>query len=112
MAREDNDGRRDPDRLLKAIEASDEHRHDRRGHLKIFFGYSAGVGKTYAMLTAAQAARRRGVDVVAGYVEPHARPETSALLAGLERIPPARCGTAVSSSPSSTSTPRSNAPPS
>ncbi len=86
MAREDNDGRRDPDRLLKAIEASDEHRHDRRGHLKIFFGYSAGVGKTYAMLTAAQAARRRGVDVVAGYVEPHARPETSALLAGLERI--------------------------
>lgn len=87
MAREDDDGRRDPDRILKAIEVSDEHERSRRGHLKIFFGYSAGVGKTYAMLTAAQAARRRGVDVVAGYVEPHARPETAALTTGLERIP-------------------------
>ena len=58
-----------------------------RGHLKIFFGYAAGVGKTYAMLEAAQAAKHRGIDVVAGYVEPHARPQTKELLQGLEQIP-------------------------
>lgn len=58
-----------------------------RGHLKIFFGYAAGVGKTYAMLQAAHTARQRGIDVVAGYVEPHARPQTAELLYGLEQIP-------------------------
>lgn len=58
-----------------------------RGHLKIFFGYAAGVGKTYAMLQAAHAAKHRGIDVVAGYVEPHARPKTARLLQGLEQIP-------------------------
>ena len=58
-----------------------------RGHLKIFFGYAAGVGKTYAMLKAAQTAKQRGIDVVAGYVEPHMRPQTEALLCGLEQIP-------------------------
>lgn len=58
-----------------------------RGHLKIFFGYAAGVGKTYAMLQAAHAAKHRGIDVVAGYVEPHARPLTAKLLQGLEQIP-------------------------
>lgn len=62
----------------------EEHR---KGCLKIFFGYAAGVGKTYAMLQAAHAAAQRGVDVVAGYVEPHARPETAALLEGLEQLP-------------------------
>lgn len=87
MAREDIDGRVDPDALLKAVAASEGAGHAARGHLKIFFGYAAGVGKTYAMLTAAHAALARGVDVVAGYVEPHARPETSALLAGLEMLP-------------------------
>lgn len=56
--------------------------------LKIFFGYAAGVGKTTAMLKAAHTARGQGVDVVVGYVEPHPRPETSALLDGLEQIPP------------------------
>ena len=44
------------------------------GKLKIFFGYAAGVGKTYAMLQAAHQAKERGIDVVAGYIEPHARP--------------------------------------
>lgn len=57
-----------------------------RGHLKIFFGYATGVGKTYAMLEAAHAAQKRGVDVVAGYVETHAGPQTLALLNGLESI--------------------------
>ena len=55
----------------------------RKGMLKIFFGYAAGVGKTTAMLKSAHAAKAQGIDIVAGYVEPHPRPETSALLDGL-----------------------------
>lgn len=57
------------------------------GKLKIFFGYSPGVGKTYAMLQAAQDAMNQKVDVVVGYIEPHTRPQTMALLEGLELIP-------------------------
>lgn len=77
--------RQNPEALLRAIQKDEESAHS--GHLKIFFGYAAGVGKTYAMLKAAQNARMRGVDVVVGYVEPHARPATAALLNGLDRIP-------------------------
>lgn len=77
--------RQNPDQLLKVIQQ--EETGKKQGHLKIFFGYAAGVGKTYAMLKAAHAVKRRGVDVVAGYVEPHARPQTTALIHGLERIP-------------------------
>lgn len=58
------------------------------GKLKLFLGYAAGVGKTYAMLDAAHRAKKLGMDVVVGYVEPHARPETAALLNGLEIVPP------------------------
>lgn len=58
-----------------------------QGRLKIFFGYAAGVGKTYAMLEAAHQAKKEGIDVVVGYVEPHARPDTLALLTGLEILP-------------------------
>ena len=74
---------RDPQRILKQISAKDPG----RGKLRIFFGFAAGVGKTYAMLEAAQAARRQGIDVVAGYIEPHSRPETMSLLRGLEQLP-------------------------
>ena len=77
--------RLDPDELLRVIHH--EERSKDRGHLYIFFGYAAGVGKTYAMLTAAHAAKRQGIDVVAGYVEPHMRPQTTELLEGLERLP-------------------------
>ena len=59
----------------------------RKGKLKIFLGYAAGVGKTFQMLTEAQQLQREKVDVVVGYFEPHARPDTIALLAGLEVIP-------------------------
>lgn len=58
-----------------------------KGKLKIFFGYSAGVGKTYAMLKAAQELKSEGVDVVIGYLEHHARPETEAMAEGLEILP-------------------------
>ena len=57
-----------------------------KGNLKIFFGYAAGVGKTYTMLNAAHEVEKQGVDVVVGYVEPHQRPQTSALLSGLEQL--------------------------
>jgi two-component system sensor histidine kinase KdpD len=80
--------RPDPDELLARVQA-DEARQ-RRAKLKIFFGYAAGVGKTYAMLEAARRERAQGGDVVVGYVEPHGRPETEALLEGLEVIPPLR----------------------
>lgn len=77
--------RQDPESLLRAIKKETESAG--HGHLKIFFGYAAGVGKTYAMLKAAHSAKRSGIDVVAGYIEPHARPATSALVNGLEQIP-------------------------
>ncbi len=81
------DDRPNPDELLARVQA-DEARA-RRGKLKIFFGYAAGVGKTYAMLEAARREQAEGVDVVVGYVEPHGRPETEALLEGLEALPTA-----------------------
>lgn len=77
--------RQDPDLLLKAI--LNDTSKQKRGKLKIFFGYAAGVGKTYAMLQAAHQAKERGVDVVSGYIEPHARPQTMALLNGMEQLP-------------------------
>src|SRR5215510_146908 len=77
--------RPNPDELLERIQQQEALNH--RGRLKIFFGSAAGVGKTYAMLENARTLRKEGVDVVAGYVEPHKRPETEALLAGLEVIP-------------------------
>ena len=58
-----------------------------RGRLKIFLGAAPGVGKTYEMLTTAQAKRQEGVDIVIGVVETHGRKETEALLQGLEAIP-------------------------
>ena len=74
-----------PDELLKHIEEMEEQKG--KGHLKIFFGYAAGVGKTYTMLEAAQAVAKSGVDVVIGYLEPHSRPDTMALAKGLEILP-------------------------
>jgi two-component system sensor histidine kinase KdpD len=58
-----------------------------RGKLKVYLGSSAGVGKTYAMLQEGNRLKQRGVDVVIGYVEPHARPETTAQIGALEIIP-------------------------
>ena len=78
--------RPDPDRLLEQIK-EDEARA-RHGRLKIFFGASAGVGKTYAMLEAARGLHVAGSDVLVGYVEPHGRIETERLLEGLPRLPP------------------------
>ncbi len=59
----------------------------RRGKLKIYFGYSSGVGKTYTMLKDAHQELRRGVDVVVGYINPHSSAETLELIEGLEVLP-------------------------
>ncbi len=77
------DKRPDPDELLKNIQAEET----RRGRLKIFLGYVAGVGKTYAMLEAAHQRKAQGVDVVVGYIETHKRAETEELVEGLEVLP-------------------------
>ena len=79
------ENRQNAEQLLAAVKREEYEKN--RGHLKIFFGYAAGVGKTYAMLQAAHAAKQRGIDVVAGYVEPHARPQTQELLHGLPQLP-------------------------
>src|SRR5271154_6170524 len=79
------DIRPDPDALLAAIQKSEAAK--KRGKFKVFLGMAAGVGKTYAMLRAAQRALRDGVDVVVVYVEPQGRKETEALLPGFPIIP-------------------------
>src|SRR5438445_2761645 len=73
-------GRR-PEDFLELVERG------RRGRLKLYVGFAAGVGKTYRMLQEAHDLRRRGVDVVVGFIEPHGRAETEALLEGLEIVP-------------------------
>jgi len=77
--------RPDPDLLLAHVQA--DERQQLRGKLRIFLGYAAGVGKTFAMLEAAHQRRAEGIDVVVGYIETHKRAETEALVAGLEVIP-------------------------
>lgn len=75
--------RPDPDELLKHIQAEESS----RGKLKIFLGYAAGVGKTFAMLEAAHQRKEQDIDVVVGYIETHKRVETEELLEGLEILP-------------------------
>src|SRR6478735_4378222 len=80
-----NAARPNPDELLARVQA--EEAKSRRGKLKIFFGAAPGVGKTYAMLEAARKIAKEGINVVVGYTEPHARPETQALVLGLDVLP-------------------------
>jgi len=77
--------RPNPDALLAAIQSESAQR--KRGRLKVFLGMCPGVGKTYAMLEAAQRELKSGRDLVIGYVETHGRKETDALVAGLPVIP-------------------------
>lgn len=77
--------RPDPDALLKTLD--DAERQAVRGKLRVYFGSSAGVGKTYAMLAAARAQAAQGTDVLAGIVETHGRRETATLLDGLPVLP-------------------------
>lgn len=77
--------RPNPDDILSKIT---EVQKNPKGKLRIFLGYAAGVGKTYAMLDEAKTQLKLGKDIVVGYVEPHTRPETIALLEGLPSIEP------------------------
>lgn len=77
--------RPNPDELLAALAKEEEK--SKRGKLKIFFGMCAGVGKTYTMLQAAHIEKKKGNDIVIGYVETHKRKETEALVHGFEIIP-------------------------
>jgi two-component system sensor histidine kinase KdpD len=78
--------RPDPDKLLARVTQQEAQAH--RGKLRIYFGSSAGVGKTYAMLTAARKIQSEGRDLLVGVVETHGRAETAALLDGLEVLAP------------------------
>src|SRR5258708_30653678 len=80
------DHRPDPDLLLAKFKR--QELEARRGKLRIYFGSSAGVGKTYAMLIAARKLVSEGRAVLVGVVETHGRAETAALLEGLEVMPP------------------------
>jgi two-component system sensor histidine kinase KdpD len=72
---------RRPEDFLELVERA------KRGRLKLYLGFAAGVGKTYRMLEEAHALRRRGVDVVVGLIDTHGRAETAALIDGLECVP-------------------------
>jgi two-component system, OmpR family, sensor histidine kinase KdpD len=74
-------GRATPEDFLELLERG------KRGRLKLYLGYAAGVGKTYRMLEEAHALKVRGVDAVGAFVEPHGRAQTAALLEGLEQVP-------------------------
>jgi two-component system sensor histidine kinase KdpD len=77
--------RPNPDTLLAAIQS--EAAREKRGRLKVFLGMCPGVGKTYAMLEAAQRELKNGRDIIIGYIETHGRKETDALTVGLPLIP-------------------------
>lgn len=85
MPEPNGEKRPNPDELLEQLQR--EEQKAQRGKLKVFFGASAGVGKTYAMLLAARQAHAQGRDVIVGIVETHGRNETAALLEGLEVLP-------------------------
>ncbi|ADZ09981.1 Osmosensitive K channel His kinase sensor [Methanobacterium lacus] len=78
--------RPDPDELLRKIKEEERSNKSKKGHLKIFLGYVAGVGKTYRMLSEAGFLCQKGYDVVAGVVETHGRADTEKLLQGLNII--------------------------
>jgi hypothetical protein len=80
----ESDSRPNPDELLARVKAEEERK--KRGKLKIFLGYSAGVGKTFAMLEAARLQKGER-ELVVAYVDTHGRPETEALVEGLEIVP-------------------------
>lgn len=82
----DQELRPNPDSLLDIV--SHDKTISKRGRLKIFFGGSAGVGKTYSMLTEAKQKLKDNIDLIIGIVETHGREETSALLDGLPLLPP------------------------
>lgn len=85
MPKDETEGRPNPEELLANIKEAELQ--SEKGHLKIFLGMAAGVGKTYSMLKEAHRLKELGVDVVVGIIDTHGRPETALLLEGLKIIP-------------------------
>src|ERR1700682_2689039 len=83
MARES--GRKTPEQLLQQVQA--EEAAVGKGHLKIFLGYTSGVGKSFRMLDEARRRRERGQDIVVGAIQPRMCPEVEAVVRKLEVIP-------------------------
>ncbi len=81
---QNDDGRPDPDALLARVQG--QERRAARGRLRIYFGASAGVGKTYAMLAAARKLQAEGRSPLVGVIETHGRAETAAMIEGLELL--------------------------
>ncbi|HLJ53965.1 MAG TPA: sensor histidine kinase KdpD, partial [Chthonomonadaceae bacterium] len=81
----EDEGKPTPEQLLAQVMR--EEQKAKRGRLKIFLGFAAGVGKTFEMLNEARRRRERGQDVVVGYVEAHGRKGTEEQLAGIEVVP-------------------------
>ncbi len=81
--------RPDPDRLLRQAQAEEEYA--RRGRLKVFLGYTSGVGKSFRMLDEGRRRAQRGQDVVVGAIQARNSPEVQSLLARLEVVPMRRC---------------------
>lgn len=82
------EGRQNSEQLLRKLQYEESQKiRSAHGKLKIFLGYAAGSGKTYAMLEAAHEAKNHEIDVVSGYIEPHDRPDTQKLMKGLETLP-------------------------
>jgi two-component system sensor histidine kinase KdpD len=82
-----DDNRPDPEQLLARLKIDPAGSGSPHGKLKIYCGFAAGVGKTYAMLEDARTVAVASTDVVCGYIEPHGRAETEALLYGQELLP-------------------------
>jgi two-component system, OmpR family, sensor histidine kinase KdpD len=80
------DNRPDPEQLLARLKIEPDMLDSARGKLKIYCGFAAGVGKTYAMLKDARTVAATGTDLACGYIEPHGRSETEALLDGQELL--------------------------
>lgn len=81
--------RPDSEQMLRQLKYEEAQKQKKNvGKLKIFVGYAAGTGKTYAMLEAAKEAENHGIDVVAGYIEPHDRPDTKRMAEGLNMLSP------------------------
>ena len=79
------DNRPDPDALLNQLR--EDQTRSAKGQLRIYFGANAGVGKTFAMLSAAQREKKSGKDILIGIVETHGRAETAELVTGLDQLP-------------------------
>ncbi len=80
--------RPDPEKLLRQIQQEEQRRRKKERQIQYLFGICGRCWKDLCDVGCAHQAQKNGIDVVAGYIEPHARPETRAMMEGLEVLPP------------------------